>query len=173
MTATSPQKPITCPLGEMHGRLSTFARKGDGVRCCDFCGQPTTSPLSLKACPLCGDKDEFNPSVSTSYKYANPGTASTDLVESGHFIECDKCGCLGPIKPVEEEAIAAWNTRASIEDEVRELREALTGLVQAVEKDAHENNSISGFTGARLTDARAALSRKPAQPSDISRETDS
>jgi Lar family restriction alleviation protein len=83
-----------------------------------------TSP-DLKACPLCGDKDEFNPSVSTSYKYANPGTASTDLVEFGHFIECDKCGCVGPIKPLEEAAIAAWNQRASTDDEVRMLREAL------------------------------------------------
>jgi len=105
-----------------------------------------TSP-EMKACPLCGDKDEFNPSVSTSYKYANPGTASTDLVESGHFVECDKCGCVGPIKPLEEAAIAAWNQRASIDDEVRMLREALWSIAL----EAHETIPPRGKDAAFAT----------------------
>jgi hypothetical protein len=43
-----------------------------------------------------------------------------------------------------------------------ELEVALRGLIQAVEIDANDDThrGISGFTGARLTDARAALARE-------------
>lgn len=45
---------------------------------------------------------------------------------------------------------------------IDELTEALSGLVQAVEMDSHENNGISGYTGARLSDASAALNQERA-----------
>lgn len=44
------------------------------------------------------------------------------------------------------------------------MREALEGLVEAVVRDSNESKSISGYTGARLSDARAALSQ--AEPDD-------
>jgi hypothetical protein len=56
--------------------------------------------------------------------------------------------------------------------EAAKLREALRGLVQAVEMDAHENNSISGYTGARLSDARDALNPSPALVGDEGRGDD-
>lgn len=44
------------------------------------------------------------------------------------------------------------------------MREALEGLVAAVVKDSNEHG-ISGYTGARLSDARAALSQARGEPS--------
>ena len=60
-----------------------------------------------------------------------------------------------------ETAKKALSTPASVSalERRRAEREALEGLVLAVEKDSKENNSISGFTAARLSDAKAALAR--------------
>ena len=44
------------------------------------------------------------------------------------------------------------------------MREALEGLVAAVVKDSNEHG-ISGYTGARLSDASAALSQARGEPS--------
>lgn len=107
--------------------------------------------VELKSCPLCGDKDEFNPSVSTSYEYAHPGTDSHDLVEAGHFIECDKCACCGPIKPVEEEAIAAWNTRpAQVGDAAERVMKALWPLLGGNHTEAELWGEIGDAVSAAL-----------------------
>jgi hypothetical protein len=60
------------------------------------------------------------------------------------------------------EILAAVEAARIPDPEAAKLRDALRGLVQAVEMDAHENNSISGYTGARLADARDALNPSPA-----------
>lgn len=81
-------------------------------------GPATGDELGLAACPFCGDRDQFNPSVSPTFKYAEPGETgkvgnpAAGLVDAGRLIECDKCGCLGPIHNTAEEAITAWNIRA-------------------------------------------------------------
>ena len=77
---------------------------------------------ALLPCPLCGATDEYNPSISQSHRYAEPGDIETGsignpaagLVPAGHYVECDKCGCCGPDKPTKNEAVAAWNTRATL-----------------------------------------------------------
>ena len=51
-----------------------------------------------------------------------------------------------------------------LQREAEEMREALEGLVAAVVKDSNEHG-ISGYTGARLSDARAALSQARGEPS--------
>ena len=89
----------------------------------------------LLPCPLCGDRDEFNPSVSQSFRYAEPGDPEKGIVgnpaagvtHAGYYVECDKCGCCGPDKPTEAEAITAWGTRAALTStNVEGLVEALT-----------------------------------------------
>ena len=75
-------------------------------------GRRAMTDEPLKACPLCGRRDECDPSVSASFKYAEPGNPDAGLVPSGNYIECANCGCCGPNRPTEAEAIAAWNTRA-------------------------------------------------------------
>lgn len=130
----------------------------------------------LKRCPLCGDKDEFNPSVGTSYKYAFPGTGNTtDLVEAGHYVECDKCGCCGPIEPTEDECVAKWNTRPAMptNELIEAEREALERALRigiwnrlrdsGVDQDtaiAEVNRTVEGVK----TEARAALSKHLGRP---------
>jgi hypothetical protein len=74
-----------------------------------------------------------------------------------------------PASPVEAWAnakrlAACWNACAGVPTEevegvsVSALMAALAGLIDAVERDSAEKG-ISGYTGARLSDARAALAR--------------
>jgi len=61
----------------------------------------------------------------------------------------------------EQQRKAMPQTMTIIEEllvERERLREALSGLIDATIKDSKENNSMSGFTGARLKDAQSALS---------------
>lgn len=52
-----------------------------------------------------------------------------------------------------------------------EVREALAGLVSAVEQDANGEFGISGYTGARLSDAQAALATpQPSRDGEVERE---
>lgn len=123
MSAANPSQTDPC-------EHEAWTATGGANRCVD-CGlllttpNPPTEPVvtqALKACPLCGDRDEFNPSVSTSHRYAEPGDTETGkvgnpaagLIEAGRYVECDKCGCCGPDRPTEAEAIAAWNTRSNL-----------------------------------------------------------
>jgi len=50
----------------------------------------------LKPCPFCGDKDVC---------------LSSHITDICWFVRCIACGAAGPIAPVEDEAIAIWNTR--------------------------------------------------------------
>ncbi len=70
-----------------------------------------TNINGLIHCPLCGDIEEYNPSISKSFKYKYPGTQDTELIRDGYYIECDKCACMGPTQSTEEQAAAKWNTR--------------------------------------------------------------
>ncbi len=71
---------------------------------------------------------------------------------------------------VERDALKEQLARASQElaserKRREQMEEALSGLVEAVVKDSKENNSISGFTGARLADAKEALQTKVGESS--------
>jgi Lar family restriction alleviation protein len=85
---------------------------------------PSPKALALKPCPFCGDQDDFNPSVSRSHRYVEPGdpelgttgNPAAGTYPAGYYVECDKCGCCGADKPSEAEAIAAWNQRATPTD---------------------------------------------------------
>lgn len=74
----------------------------------------------LKPCPFCGDKDDYNPSVSKTHGYKYPGTKNDELIHKGWYVECDKCGACGgstndPTDAGKSEAITAWATRTPIE----------------------------------------------------------
>jgi hypothetical protein len=85
---------------------------------------------ALKPCPHCGSHSEFNPSVSQSQKYAEPGDAkagtvanlAAGLVPAGWYVECDECGACGGHSDDRDEAIRLWNTRTPARggDELRE-----------------------------------------------------
>jgi len=74
---------------------------------------------AIDACPHCGQHDEFDPSVSKSYKYAEPGDVATGkvgnpaagLVDAGFYVECGECGACGSHRDTEVKAITAWNQR--------------------------------------------------------------
>lgn len=93
---------------------------------------------NLLRCPFCGDKDDFNPSVSKTHGYKYPGTRREELVHKGWYVECDKCAGCGPCndKPTDAgkaEAITAWNTRSLNDEGVRELVIAANGLLAVSE----------------------------------------
>lgn len=110
--------------------------------------------VALLPCPLCGDHDDFNPSVSSSYGYVEPGNAETGttgnptagLKETGRYVECDKCGCCGPNHPAADEAIAAWNTRAAMtQPKQAAVDEPTEAMIEA------GRVTLCRTTGSRLT----------------------
>jgi hypothetical protein len=76
--------------------------------------------VTLLRCPLCGDADDFNPSMSPSYKYRYPGTGNTETIRAGSYVECGKCGCCGPVRATDDLASEAWNTRADLAERDKE-----------------------------------------------------
>lgn len=72
------------------------------------------SDVALEPCPFCGDSDDYNPSISRSSKYAEPGNPGAGLIDSDFYVECAKCGSMGPMKLTEAEAVEAWNSRAAL-----------------------------------------------------------
>lgn len=105
--------------------------------------QPQEKPLpvELKPCPFCGAKTVY--------------TAPPAMGKGRWVVECDDCRAEGPASSDnsdagEDEAIAAWNTRARCEEAYRLLR-AL----------ADETDSMSWHcnqrAGPALSEARAFL----------------
>ena len=100
----------------------------------------------------------------------NGKMSAEELERALAFLEHHERGAF----PQRSESQAASSIRAHIAAIQREaeaeraradaMREALEGLVAAVVKDSNEHG-ISGYTGARLSDARAALSQARGEPS--------
>lgn len=64
----------------------------------------TTAPLA--PCPFCGltDKDSVAPDayIAAISSHSYPG---------GYRVECEGCGCNGPLNPEHSAALTAWNNR--------------------------------------------------------------
>lgn len=109
----------------------------------------------LKPCPFCGDRDDYNPSLTQIQRYAEPGDSETGkvanlaagLVDAGWLVECDKCGGNGPPADTEAEAITAWNKRPAPTD--AQVEAAARAIA-----DRRGSNIVQHFHRA---DARAAL----------------
>jgi len=110
-----------------------------------------TSPLSLKACPFCGDSMMWlEDVVGFTHEQTNIDGATCKIASS--IIDGDR--------------LEWWNTRASIEDEVRELREALERVKRGLLARDEKSRVIHPVPNHRLIEIiDAALSGKPAQPS--------
>ena len=113
-----------------------------------------TSPLSLKPCPCpkCG----YEWSASLTPEDVCHHTSGGDE----YIVICSRCRHDGELRARPEWAVEAWNakaSRASIEDEVRELRALLSEAGAWL-----EDNMCGGELRERI---RAALSGEPAQPS--------
>ncbi len=126
----------------------------------------------LRACPFCGDRDEFNPSISPSYSYKEPGdpekgtigNPAAGLEQSGCYVECDKCGACGANKPTKKGAIAAWNRRALSAAPVADesLRKALTDTTQMLDgflDEAWMPDAEKAALAVQIETNRASLSK--------------
>ncbi len=106
----------------------------------------TKEPISnqeLKACPGCGSMDIKK--------------LTGDLTGQAKFLEC-QCGWAGPIRTTHEEAIEAWNRRATTyAQEEQGLREALKAAIEC-----HEAAERGDTTYFPIEQMRSALSHSPA-----------
>lgn len=91
------------------------------------------SEQELRPCPLCGRADSV--------------VVRTDRID--HWIACDACDTIGPMKSGKGYAVKAWN-----------IRPAEAELVEALEEIARDRGGYMGEYHADCQQiARAALSR--------------
>lgn len=72
------------------------------------------------------------------------------------YIDNEKITVGDFVRRIQQDAIAC-NPEPRNGWQPRKLRNALEGLVEAVIRDSKEQNSMSGYTGARLSDAEQVL----------------
>lgn len=66
----------------------------------------TDQAKELKDCPFgCAPEDEAGPTLSPLFRRPD------------WTVCCDTCGCEGPIKPTQAEAVDAWNDRSPQKEE--------------------------------------------------------
>jgi Lar family restriction alleviation protein len=56
----------------------------------------------MKPCPFCGAKDEHD-----NLQYAD----GAGFILVGIVVECQKCGCQGPVAPGSKKAAELWDKR--------------------------------------------------------------
>lgn len=75
----------------------------------------------------------------------------------GSYTECLAASAIyiGALEARLRERDAAIERAVKAERQLSDAREVVNGLIAAIVMDSKDNNSISGYTGARLSDARA------------------
>ena len=95
---------------------------------------------ALSPCPFCrGEK--FQQNTKAKGYFVKRAAQREGKDQSNHLIRCTKCGAKGPLSKSPAEAIAAWNTRATIAqqgEELARLREAGNAM----------RDKLLGFVGA-------------------------
>ena len=102
--------------------------------------------VELKPCPFCGDVAKV---------------AHIVLPNGGWWaVECasNDCGCIGPSRQTEAEAITTWNTRATQADALAVMREAaevIGAMLEAI--DHHNTIGADPLVGSPFRDASPTL----------------
>lgn len=73
------------------------------------------SSTALLACPFCGltDKDSVSPDMG----YV-PAVALNQWPHSTFVVQCEGCGCSGPLAKTGENAVNEWNIRKQANDKL-------------------------------------------------------
>ena len=90
----------------------TMKRLSKPMNAPNLTDQPATLPAvrcsDLLACPFCGltDKDSVSPDMA----YV-PAVSLNQWPHSTFAVQCEGCGCSGPLDKTGEGAVQQWNTR--------------------------------------------------------------
>lgn len=74
---------------------------------------------SLKPCPFCGGT-KFHVNTKAKSYFIKKQAERERRDPSNHLVRCTKCGAKGPLKHSPDEAVAAWNDRATANELLRD-----------------------------------------------------